>query len=223
MGLRLQEVEPWNDYRFVITPTGDELPEMYEHWAKIEALLGKKLTVVSSGKSLQGLIRDKHMLPNHRARWCTVELKIKPFNVYLADNAPAVSYVGLRADEESRRGNIFGGVEGIEHRFPLREWGWGLSEVQDYLDQKGITIPKRTDCAMCFFQRKGEWWNLWHDHPDKFAEAESFEELTGHTFKWERPLSVLRREFEIDKRPKGAGQYNLFSDERVGMCRTCTL
>ena len=150
------------------------------------------------------------MLPNHRMRWCTRMLKIEPFNAYLLENAPAVSYVGLRADEEERKGNIYGGVGGIEQRYPLREWGWGLAEVLECIESYEITIPKRTDCARCFFQRMGEWWNLWNEHPDKFAEAEADEELTGHSFRYERPLRGMREEFEKGKWPKCAGQLELF-------------
>lgn len=32
LALRLQEVEP-REYDYLITPTGNELPEMFEHWA----------------------------------------------------------------------------------------------------------------------------------------------------------------------------------------------
>ena len=35
MTLRLAKVEP-RDYRYVITPTGDELPEMYDHWRGLD-------------------------------------------------------------------------------------------------------------------------------------------------------------------------------------------
>ena len=228
MTVRLAEVEP-RDYEYVITPTGDELPEMYDHWHKLEAMLGKSLTIVTSGHSLQGLIRKQSMLPNHRARWCTRQLKIEPFNAYLGEHVPAVSYVGLRADEESRKGNVYGGVEGISQRYPLREWGWGISEVLGYLEEKGISIPKRTDCSRCFFQRLGEWYNLWREHPDLYAEAEADEMLTGHTFRspgrdtWPAGLAELRGKFEKDILPRGAGQIALFSDERTDMCRPCSL
>ena len=228
MALHLAEVEP-RDYEYVITPTGDELPEMYEHWTKLEGLLGKAMTVVTSGHSLQGLIRSWERLPNHRQRWCTRQLKIEPFNAYLGDHAPAISYVGLRADEESRKGNVYGGVDGIEQRYPLREWGWGISEVLVYLESKGVTIPARTDCSRCFFQRLGEWYSLWREHPDLYAEAESDEALTGHTFRspgrdtWPADLAGLRGKFEKDILPRGAGQISLFSDDRADMCRVCSL
>ena len=173
MALRLSEVEPENDYEYVITPTGDELPEMMDHWKNLECLLGKPLTPITSGHSLQGLIRKQQALPNWRQRWCTRILKIEPYIAYMLESVPAVSYVGIRADEESRQGAVYGNVEGITQRFPLQEWGWGLKEVQGYLAERGITIPKRTDCARCFFQRTAEWWNLWHDRPEVFAEAGS--------------------------------------------------
>ena len=187
------------------------------------------MTVITSGHSLQGLTRQWNALPNHRQRWCTRMLKIEPFNAYLMENAPAVSYVGLRGDEESRQGNtLYGGVEGIEQRYRLREWGWALAEVWQYLDERGISIPARTDCERCFFQRLPEWWNLWRDNPDVYADAEADEAATGHTYRspgrdtWPAGLADLRREFEKGRVPRGAGQLTLF-DSRVGMCRACSL
>ena len=205
MALRLAEVEP-RDYEYIITPTGDELPEMFDHWQRLGELLGKPLCPVTSGHSLQGLIREWNALPNWRQRWCTRILKIEPFNSYLMANRPAVSSVGLRADEPDavRLGTVFGNVEGILQRWPLREWGWGLQEVWAYLDARGVSIPQRTDCARCFFQRSAEWWNLWREHPDRYADAEDDEARTGYTChkpgghkdKYPVPLRELRQAFE---------------------------
>ena len=232
MALHLAEVEPRDNYTYVITPTGDELPEMTDHWLHLGTLLGKPLVPVTSGYSLQGLIRKWSALPNWRQRWCTRALKIEPFNAYLLSVAPAVSYVGLRADEEEREGNrLYGGVADIEQRFPLREWGWGLIEVKEYLRERGVSIPQRTDCARCFYQRVGEWWRLWAYHPETYADAEKDEAETGHTFRspgghrdsWPVPLQELRESFERGSVPKGAAQLDLFSDERADMCRVCQL
>src|SRR5258708_3747049 len=132
MALRLVEVEP-KAYVYLITPTGDELPEMVEHWARLERLLGTALTRVTD-LTLNGLIKHYGALPNWRQRWCTRQLKIVPCLKFLKGCQPAMLYVGLRADEEAREG-IYSPE--VEQRFPLREWGWGRAQVRRYLRERG--------------------------------------------------------------------------------------
>ena len=45
MALRLAEIEP-AAYTYVITPTGNELPEMFAHWRRLGELLGSPLVPV---------------------------------------------------------------------------------------------------------------------------------------------------------------------------------
>lgn len=228
LALWLSENEP-RDYTYVCTPTGDELPEMFAHWRHLGELLGKPIVPVTAGVTLDGLVRAYRALPNWRMRWCTRQLKIDPFKGFLLSVAPAVAYVGLRADEEDRGGAVYGDIEGITQRYPLREIGWGIRDVQAYLSRRGVSIPKRTDCARCFFQRLGEWWDLWREHPAVFADAEAHEALTGHTFRspgrdaWPAALSGLREEFERGRVPKDRQQLPLMLGERVDMCRACSL
>lgn len=178
MALRLAEVEP-DTYLYLCTPTGDELPEMVAHWERLEALLGSPLVRVTNG-TLNSLIEEFGSLPNWRQRWCTRRLKIEPALAFVKAHQPAVLCVGLRADEEERRG-IFSAD--IECRFPLREWGWGIREVQSYLKARGVKIPQRTDCARCYGQRLEEWRDLWERYPEVYAEAEAQEAASGHTFR----------------------------------------
>lgn len=210
MALRLVEVDP-QPYVFICTPTGNELDEMFKHWKKIGELLGSPITPIVAN-SLVNLIEVQKAIPNWRQRWCTRMLKIEPFAAYLKAQASrydrVVSYVGLRADEEEREGGDYANLTGVEMRFPMREWGWGLEDVQSYLTERNVTIPKRTDCAVCFFQRIGEWYDLWKDHPDEYAEGERLERLTGHTFRsagrdtWPAGLAELRSEFEGGRIPR---------------------
>jgi 3'-phosphoadenosine 5'-phosphosulfate sulfotransferase (PAPS reductase)/FAD synthetase len=162
-------------------------------------------------------------------RWCTRQLKIEPTKAYLLAYAPAVNYVGLRADEEEREG-IYGEIAGVTQRYPLRELGWGINEVWAFLRERGIAIPKRTDCELCFFQRIGEWWDLWKEKPDAYANGEALEELTGHTFRypgrdsWPASLKDLRKRFELGEIPKARQQLALGLDvDRPEMCRACSL
>ena len=233
MALRLAEVEP-RDYAYVITPTGNEPPAMIEHWRKLSDLLGKPLTIATSGKSLHGLIRSQKMLPNHQARWCTRMLKLEPYYDWLATHAPCTSYVGLRADEESRPGMIFPEADKITMRFPMRDWGWSINDVLSYLDRRGISIPPRTDCQDCFWQTLGEWYLYWRDDREGFDKAAALEcwvsEQRGRTFtfrspqrdKWPASLIDLGGKFEAGEIPERSLK---MMDKRreIGSCRVCTL
>lgn len=230
LALRLRDIEPGSCFDFVCTPTGNELPEMLCHWEKLSELLGQPLNVLTGGSSLQGLIRRQRALPNHRMRWCTRMIKIEPFQAYLLNNSPAVVSVGIRADELGREGVDHNAIGGITMRYPLVEWGWGLGRVVGYLAERGVEVPSRTDCAMCFYQTLGEWWHLWKDNRTDYREAEKYERWLGHTLRseqrdtWPASLRGLRKEFERGKVPVGTRlQGELFTGMggRKTMCAVC--
>lgn len=229
MALRLAEVEP-REYTYVCTPTGDELPEMFAHWRSLADRLGKPLVPVVGGTS-KGLVQKQCALPNWRQRWCTRILKIEPYAAWLMQQSELhdqiVSYVGLRCDEPDREGGDYKRVPGVVMDFPLRRWGMGLREVVRYLQDREVTIPERTDCARCFYQTIGQWWNLWKRHPDIFADAERDEVMTGHTYRspgrdtWPAALSDLRAAFERGRIPNGAEiNRDLFGSMQCRVCRT---
>lgn len=218
LALRLMEVEP-RDYEFICNYTGNELPELFDHLERMEQLLGKPIKRVAYHTDLYGLIDETQMLPNFRARFCTRVLKIEPTIEYF-ESLPAgsVLYVGLRADEELRQG-LFG--EDIVSRFPMREWDWGIKEVYSYLDDLGICVPNRTDCAVCPFQRLGEWRDLWLNNPFEYWRGAAVEMHYGHTFRspgrdtWPASLVDLAKEFERG-RP-------IRKSKRDETCRVCSL
>lgn len=229
MALLLNEREP-RDYVYICTPTGDELPEMYEHWRKLGGILGKPIQPIMGG-TLDGLVQKWNALPNWRQRWCTRVLKIEPYMAWLMQQSKVhdriVSYIGLRADEEEREGGDYASVPGVERRFPLREWGMGLADVLSQLEQREIEIPSRTDCARCFYQTIGQWFNLWRDHLAIYLDAEKQEETTGFTWRspgrdsWPTALKDLRAKFMAGFIPRGADvQPDLF---RRSQCRVCRL
>lgn len=229
MALALQEREP-RPYTYVCTPTGDELPEMVAHLDAVSALLGQPILRLTNG-TLASQIDANRMLPNCFARWCTRLLKLRPFGEFMAQAAPAVAYVGLRADEDEREGTRPGGDSApvgtkIVQDFPFQRWGWGIEEVQAYLASRKVSIPERTDCARCPYQRLGEWYNLWRDHPDIFASAVSDEERWGHTFRspgrdsWPASLKELGAMFAAGKIPERSLR---MMETRKGMCRQCSL
>lgn len=228
LALALREREP-RPYVYFCTPTGNETPDVVSHWDRLEELLGQKIFRVSN-RDLEFWIREQKALPNYRMRWCTRILKIEPCRAFLlACKPPVTLHVGLRADEEDRKGVIYGGV--VTERYALREWGWTLADVVAFLKVREIKIPPRTDCAWCFFQRLGDWYRLWQSDPKLYAEGEAMEELTGHTFRsdgrdtWPAGLKELRAEFERGKVPPGVSfQLKLIDDDDDPVaCRVCSL
>lgn len=218
LALALAEFEP-RQYEYICNATGNELPEMVDHWAKLEVMLGAKITPVTYHTDLIGLVNEQKMLPNFRSRFCTRMLKIEPTIEYfskLPDDA--VLHVGLRADEESRPG-IFG--EDMNIKFDFRDWNWKIEEVRAYLDYRDVCIPERTDCALCPYQRLIEWFKLWRDYPDKYAEGVELEERFGHTFRspqrdtWAASLTDLAKEFESGRKIR------IFNRDTT--CRVCSL
>lgn len=235
MALACMTREP-RHYTYVITPTGNEPPEMFAHWRLLGELLGKRLVPIIAD-TLGGLIQKQMAIPNHRQRWCTRLLKLEPYYGWLAEQAkqgPIISYVGLRADEESRPGMIFPDAEGIHMDFPMQRWGWTLDDVLGFVEAQGIKVPERTDCMACFWQKLGEWYLLWRDNLEAYMQAEGWENYvsgmrgTPYTFRskdrdsWPASLKDLRLRFEAGDVPTRSLQ---MMDKRrlIGACRICTL
>lgn len=216
--LVLRMAELGEDFSCLFTPTGNELPTLVEHVHRIVARVEKPL-IEPPNKGLLFWIAYHKALPNWRMRWCTRQIKILPCIAYLQAHPGTTLCVGLRADEESRVG-LYGDY--AAYRYPLREWGWKLADVQSYLRRRQIEIPARTDCALCYGQRLSEWWALWKEHPTEYALGEQLEQAHGHTFRsaqrdtWPAGLRELRQLFEAGSIPKGAG-------DRKTTCRVCSL
>lgn len=211
MALRLEEKNPNINYEFIFTPTGDELPPMVDHIRLVTEMLKGKVTHLKT-EGLINVIRRKKMIPNFRARYCTWEVKLKPFVKFLGslEGNPAV-YVGIRADESARPGLQ---DKSVKCENPMVSWGWDINDVTAYLIKRGIKMPLRTGCGCCFNQRLGEWKALLDEYPDRYQEYVDLEEEMGGTFRsagrdtWPAPLSELRAEFLsgrklINRKPRG--------------------
>lgn len=96
-----------------------------------------------------------------------------------------------------------------------------MPEVVGYLEQRGVCIPERTDCARCPYQRLGEWRNLYQKHPEVYWHAAGQEEQIGATFRspgrdaWPAGLKDLAAEFDRGRK--------LREYKRATTCRVCAL
>ena len=219
LALYVQETRPDIQVEYFFTDTGYELPETNEFIDKLEAKLGHIHRLnAGSQNGIEGrgelefsslLRKNGNFLPSQRDRWCTVELKLKPFerwvDTFIAQGYSVKNYVGIRADEPNRSG--FMTIEKpIETVMPFREDGIVKSDIVNILRRNGLDLPdyyrwrSRSGCSFCFYQQKIEWLKLMEHHPDLFEEAKAFEKgdeassTTGERFYWMgqgEPLETL--------------------------------
>lgn len=217
--------ERGEDFTLLFTPAGNELPELFAHVEAVVKMTGKAL-IQPPNRPLAFWIDHYQALPSWRMRWCTRQIKIQPCIDWLAQHPSSTLCVGLRADEEERVG-LYGDY--ATYRYPLREERWNEADVWAYLAKRGIRVPARTNCAVCYGQRLSEWWELWRERPEEYAKGEAWEAQTGHTFRspgrdsWPASLAALRAEFEHGAVPQGVELNLELFDDTPKPCRVCTL
>jgi len=169
------------DMEYFFCDTGAELPETYAYLAKLEVVLGKKITRLNSSRSFDHYFEVfRGTLPSPQMRWCTSLLKIKPLEDWIGDDE-VTSYVAIRADEKNRTGYV-STKPNITTVFPFVDDGIDHAGVIKILEDAGINLPEyyewrtRSGCYFCFFQRKAEWVGLADKHPDLFKRAVAIEQ-----------------------------------------------
>jgi 3'-phosphoadenosine 5'-phosphosulfate sulfotransferase (PAPS reductase)/FAD synthetase len=185
------------DMEYFFCDTRKELPETYEYLDKIKTRLGIKINYLESARGFDHWL-DVYggFLPSPKSRWCTVQMKIKPLEDFVG-NDEAISYVGIRADE-NREGYV-STKPNIHPVFPFQERGYKKSDIIRLLEEYGIGLPdyyrwrSRSGCFFCFFQRKYEWVMLAQEHPDLFAEAVDYEQShsDGRIYTWTQGETLL--------------------------------
>lgn len=180
------------DMEYFFADTGAELPETLEFVDLMEDYLGKKIIRLNAGRDFDYYLKlNGNFLPTARSRWCTVNLKLKPFEQFVGDEQ-VITYVALRADEPYRTGYI-STKPNISAVYPFKEDGKIKEDIIRILEESGVGIPKyynwrsRSGCYFCFYQRKVEWIGLYENHPDLFKKAKEFEDYhrnLGRNHSW---------------------------------------
>lgn len=79
-------------------------------------------------------------LPSPQARWCTQKLKLAEFEKFVGEE-PAISYVGIRGDEE-REGYV-STKPNIQAIFPFRKNIWSLDVINKFLNDDNIQLVSK--------------------------------------------------------------------------------
>ena len=210
--------EIFEKLELVFCDTEYELPELYDYLNKIEIFLGKKITKIKPPVNFEHILQTRHYLPHPANRWCTVELKTKPFQSFIKNkinkdsNSIINIYIGIRADEAHRVNSSTSTLSFTKEKFPFVENAINESDVHNILNNSGIGLAdfyswkRRSGCYFCFFQNQMDWLLLNEHYPDLFEKAANMElahkdiKNAGH-FGWnyEIPLKDMLKPDNIIK------------------------
>ncbi len=185
------------EIEYFFTDTGEELEEVNDYLNDLEGYLGKTINRLDPKRNFKRYLDEyNNFLPSAQNRWCTVQLKLVPFEKwvekeFLSKGYTVHSYVAIRSDESYREG--LKSKKAIETILPFRENHIDKEGVFEILENAGLGLPKyyewrsRSGCTFCFFQRKIEWVGLLERHPEEFKKAQSLEKNAidhGSPFTW---------------------------------------
>lgn len=190
------------EMEYIFSDTGKELPETYEYLDRISSYLGKEVTRLNADVGFDHWYEMYGgMIPSNHRRWCTRDLKLKPFERHCG-NDEVINYVGLRADEN--RSGYISHKPNIKAVYPFREDGLVLRDIEEILRQSGVGMPPytkwgrtRSGCYFCFYQQKIEWVRLRETYPDLYDKAKAYEKpyaKTGSFFTWSQGESLTELE-----------------------------
>jgi 3'-phosphoadenosine 5'-phosphosulfate sulfotransferase (PAPS reductase)/FAD synthetase len=189
LAIYLKESSKFPNIEYYFSDTGCELPETYEFLDRLEIHLGQKIVRIGSQAPFgHHLILNGNMLPSPGQRWCTVKMKLEPFERFIG-NDKAISYIAIRADEH-REGYI-STKPNIKPVFPFVHDGIVRKDVFQTL-AKTVGVPEyykwrsRSGCYFCFFQKREEWLGLYDHHPELFKKAMALEKVDpkGNGYTW---------------------------------------
>ncbi len=203
LAVYMRQHHPGLQIEYFFTDTGKELPEVYEYLGRLEGFLGQPIRKLNPDRDFDFWLKQYNdFLPSPQTRWCTRQLKLRPFEHWirpmLAEETTIYSYVAIRSDEEFREG-YSSKHNNLVVKLPLKEAGIDKAGVLDILEGAGLGLPKyyswrtRSGCTFCFFQQKIEWIRLREQHPEAFEEAKAYEKGAvshGSPFTWSQGESL---------------------------------
>ncbi len=203
LAVYMRQNHPELDIDYFFTDTGKELPEVYEFLVKLEGFLGKPIVRLNPDRNFDFWLKQyNNFLPSPQTRWCTRQLKLRPFEQWirpmLGNGNKVYSYVAIRADEEYREGYA-SKYETLVVKLPFKDAGIDKAGVLELLEGSRLGLPRyyewrtRSGCTFCFFQQEIERVRLMEQHPDAFEEAKVYEKLAvdgGSPFTWSQGESL---------------------------------
>jgi len=143
LAIYMKQKYPDLNVEYYNSDTGCELAETVQLVDNLDSYLGGIVRLVAADGSPEPTPFDHFLkasggfLPSPQARWCTQKMKLAEFERFVGD-APTISYVGIRGDEE-REGYV-SVKPNIQAIFPFRKNIWSLDVVHTTFNNESKDI-----------------------------------------------------------------------------------
>lgn len=168
------------DFEAVFVDHGIDWPETYKYLEMFQGWLKKNghrlITVIKPDvqgfHNLYDYSLYHSITPGIKFRWCTDKFKVTPLHKYY--QKPAFDMIGIDYSEIHRA--KINCRDGFEVRYPLIEEEKTRGDCKNIIISHGLSIPIKSRCYICPFQKRQQWKELRRVHPDLFCKAEKLEQ-----------------------------------------------
>ena len=175
LAVYMRQHHPTLTIEYFFTDTGKELPEVYEYLGRLEGFLGKPILRLNPERDFDFWLKQYNdFLPSPQTRWCTRQLKLRPFEQWirpiLDEGIQVYSYIAIRADEEYREG-YSSKNDNLIIRLPFKEAGIDKPGVLEILEAAGLGLPKyyawrtRSGCTFASSSKRSNGCASWINIP----------------------------------------------------------
>jgi len=169
----------------VFADTGCELPETYEYIDRVSKYLqrtGWQITRLSPfthpeiypksvHSDLYAWLWDKKTIPGRSWKRCNSDFKRNPLKRYAKGR---IQMIGICRDEPRR----FKDFKDIQYPVDI----FTRAECHNLIKEAGLPPAHKTSCFFCPLQSKGQWINLYRNHPALWQNAVALERRSRYTF-----------------------------------------
>jgi 3'-phosphoadenosine 5'-phosphosulfate sulfotransferase (PAPS reductase)/FAD synthetase len=199
----------------IFCDTGYEYPEVYKHINAVKKKYKLKITTIRPELNFKYWLGEHiktkgkrigsvgYGWPDFKNRWCTKELKIRPYLKYISkykDNNIS-EFHGIAYDERKR-------VKKYPNRtiiYPLIKEKITQAEALEICYNNGFDWDglykkvSRTSCYLCPLSRMNEIRHLYNNYPKLWCKMKSIDKLSWRTFIKSHTLKDLENKFKKEK------------------------
>lgn len=165
-------------------------------------------------------IGDRYGYPYTIGAWCNDRLKLQPIKQFIKDvikeSGAVTEYIGIAKDEPKRL-ERYKELESKTHKY-ITLADLDIDELQDMdiCRQHDLLSPKYTNsfrggCWFCPKQSMSDLYELWKNYPEYFNMLVEMEKDSFNTFKPNKNIADIKKEFESGKVPNKKARHRQLS------------